>query len=332
MQQAPITASVVIVTYNRPDHVQTCLEHLSHQTLSPQEIIVVDASPELRTAEVVDQFPGITYLRNDLGMGHMATSRSIGIARATGDVVAFIDDDAYAEPGWLAALVERYRDARVGAVGGSARNGQPGEESEGVDQIGRLLPDGRLTGYFAADPGHDVEVDHLLGANMSFRREVVEEIGGIHDHYPGTCLREDADTALRVRRSGYRVVFTPDAVVLHVGGTYAKGRRFDARYQYFGARNHVVLLTHTLGFSDPRTRRYLRSVGPTILRELGSAGTAFRDPDRRTLTSKVRGTAGALVRAGAFGVGTVTGLVAAVRLAWEPTHRRRAEATPPPST
>lgn len=321
MQPAPLSASVVIVTYNRPDHVRTCLEHLSRQTTPPHEIIVVDASPDRRTAAVLEDFPDATYLRNDLGIGHMATSRAIGHGHATGDIVAFIDDDAYAEQGWLAALAERYRDPTVGAVGGRTLNGQPGEESEGVNAIGQFLPDGRLTGHFAADPGRDLDVDHLLGANMSYRRTALDEIGGIHDHFPGTSLREDADIALRVGRAGYRIVFTPDAVVFHVGGTYAKGHRFDTRYQYFGARNHVVLLGHTLGLADTRTRRYLRSVGPSLLRETGAALTALRDPERPTLASKVRGTAGGLLRTGAFAAGTVTGLVAAARLTRDPAHR-----------
>lgn len=308
------SASVVIATYNRPEHVRICLEHLARQTLRPRETVVVDASPDARTADVVAGFRDAVYLRNDLGRGHTATSRALGMARVSADVVAFIDDDAYAEPDWLEQLVRRYADG-VGAVGGRARNGLPGEESEGLDEIGKLLPDGRLTGNFAADPGHDVDVDHLLGANMSVRRDVVEVLGGIHDHYPGTCLREETDIALRMRQAGYRLVFTPDAVVRHVGGTYAKGHRFDTRYKYYGARNHMVLLAHNLGFGDPRSLGNLRVVGASVLRDLGAAARAPFDPERKGLVAKARGVASGVVAAGAHAAGTMVGLAASARLA-----------------
>src|SRR5690606_11198714 len=116
------SASVVIATYNRPGHVQECLAYLARQTLTPVETVVVDASPDRNTAEVVAEFPGVLYARNELGRGHTATSRAIGMALTTGEVVAFVDDDAYAEPTWLAELLKRYEPG-VGAVGGRARNG-----------------------------------------------------------------------------------------------------------------------------------------------------------------------------------------------------------------
>lgn len=177
---AGLGASVVIATYNRPEHVHQCLVHLERQTLTPVETVVVDASPDRHTRDVVARFPHVRYARNDLGRGHTATSRSIGMALTRGEVVAFLDDDAYAEPEWLAQLLARY-EAGVGAVGGRARNGIAGEENEGLDAIGRLLDNGVLTGNFAADPGRDIEVDHLLGANMSVLRSAVERLGGIHD-------------------------------------------------------------------------------------------------------------------------------------------------------
>src|SRR5690606_24666990 len=145
----------------------------------------------------------------------------------------YLDDDAYPAPNWLAELLKRYDAPDVAGVGGRADNGRPQEEAEGLDEVGRLLPDGRLTGHFAAITLGDVEVDHLLGANMSMRREVIDELGGIRDLYPGTCLREESDIALRARKAGYRLIYTPDAVVRHVGGTYAQGRRFNLRYEYY---------------------------------------------------------------------------------------------------
>lgn len=305
-----LTGAVVVVTYNRPDYVRTCLEHLQRQTLPASEIVVVDASPHRLTESVVSRFPGVRYLRNELGRGFMATSRAIGVDATTGDIVVFVDDDAYAEPDWLDHLLAPYSDEQVGAVGGRADNGRPEELTQGLDQIGRLLPNGSLTGNFASDPGQPVAVEHLIGANMSYRRSALEAIGGIHDHWPGTSLREDSDTGLRMVRAGYRVLYEPRAVVFHVGGAYAVGRRFDLRYTFYGARNHVVLLHHALGRQDPRTKRYLRTALGDVHSQVKYGLTALRDPDR-THVRKLRGLGNGLARAGALLSGTLVGVAAA---------------------
>lgn len=287
-----------------------CLEHLGRQTVVPERIVVVDASPDTHTKAVVGEFDRVEYRRNGLGLGTLAASRAIGTYDATEDVVAFIDDDAYAEPEWLERLLAAYDIPGVGAVGGRARNGRAGEEHEGVDRVGRFLRNGRLTGNFAADTGRTVVADHMLGANMSVRTDVLRSIGGIHDYYPGTCLREDSDLALRVRVAGFRIVYAPDAVVLHVAGTYSKGARFDLRYRFYGARNHILLLRTTLGWTDPHLSRYLGSVVVATIREMVSGLRAWAN--KPGLRAKTRGVAGGVARAIVDVAGTVVGLVAAV--------------------
>src|SRR5690606_27443737 len=213
-----------------------------------------------------------------------------------------------------------------------ADNGIPGEENEGLDRIGRLLPDGRLTGYFAADPGRTIEVDHLLGASMSFRRSALEAIGGIRGNYPGTCLCEESDISLRLRATGGRLLYTPRAVVRHMAAPYGiGGKRFDRRYLYYARRNHLVMLVRNFGWRDPVVRRYARSTVRdqreylrTTVRRLGptkSDGT--RRPLRKRLTAPV-----VLTRAGAELVGLAAGVPAAVRAARP--DRAAGRATPRP--
>lgn len=301
---------MVVATYRRPDHVRICLDHVSRQTVAPDRIVVIDASPDDTTQHVVADFEGVEYRRNDLGLGTLAASRAIGTYDATEDVVAFIDDDAYAEPEWLERLLAAYHLPNVGAVGGRARMGRDGEEHEGMDRIGRFLRNGTLTGNFAANPGRTIDADHMLGANMSVRSDVLRSFGGIRDYYPGTCLREDSDLALRVRLAGYRVVYAPDAVVLHVAGDYSKGARFDLRYRFFGARNHILLLTTTVGWTDPHLVRYLASVVPAALRELVSGLRTWSA--KPGLEARLRGVAGGVTRATIDVVGTITGLLSAI--------------------
>ncbi len=309
-----MTAAVAVVTYGRPTFVRTCLEHVIAQTRAADEVVVVDASPDDFTRRVVSDFPAVTYLRSEAGLGTTATSRAVALGATTCDVLAFIDDDAYADPDWLERLLVCYADPTVAAVGGLTRNGQPGELTEGVDQIGQLTSDGRLLGFFAADPGHDLDVDHLIGANMSIRVATARAIGGIRDYYPGTCLREESDLLLRLGRAGHRIIYTPAAAVTHVAAPHPRGRRFDLRYHYYGHRNHVVLLSSTLGTADPRTRRYvagvLRDDVAGALRESLQALTDRQLAPR----ARIRRAGGRVVRAGIAVAGLTTGAVAAARV------------------
>ena len=254
----PLSVSVVIITYARPQFLTTCLEHLGALHTPPHEILVVDASPDDRSRMLVaEKFPDVLYLRNDLGPGTMPESRQVGLAHASGDVVSFIDDDAYVDTLWLDALTAPYSDPSVAAVGGRAVNGIPGEDRDGLGRIGRLLPNGDLTGFFGADPGRLVDVDHLLGANMSFRRSALVSIGGIRGNYPGTCLCEESDISLRLGAAGHRLVFAPQAIVRHVAAPYQTGgKRFDRRYLFYSRRNHLMLLARVFGWSNPLVRRY----------------------------------------------------------------------------
>ncbi len=292
------TVTVIVVTLDRPDCVRRCLTCLAEQEPTPDQTIVVDASAGDETERAVAEFAGVRYLRNPNGYGRMTASRNIGLLESTGEIISFIDDDAFPRAGWLANLLETYADAggNVGAVGGRACNGQPGEESQGVDEIGRLYRDGRMTGNFAADPGKIVEVDHVMGCNMSYRREVIARLGGFREDYPGISgVREDSDFCLRVGRLGYRVLFNPAAVVDHIGAPQATGKRFDWRYEFYIQRNHLTLLVRNYGPASGTLWKYL-------------AGSAVRET--ATLARRV---GGAALKAGAVGVGTVVGAAAGLR-------------------
>jgi len=241
-------ATVIIITLNRPDYVKRCLDCLVAQTEQAGQIIVVDASPDPLTLDVCADYQSVLYLRNENGFGRMTKSRNIGLRSAKGSIIAFLDDDSFAEPEWLAQLLTGYSDSKVGAVGGRALNNQPNEEMIGVTDLGKIKKDGQLCGFFAADPGRIIEVDHVMGCNMSFRREVLAQLGGFREDYPGISgLCEDTDMCLRVKRLGYRILFVPAARVFHVGAPQAVGRRFDTRWMFFNNRNFSCLLMRNFG-------------------------------------------------------------------------------------
>ena len=253
--------SVIIVTWRRPDSVFECLKHLESEIGDgAAEVIVVDASEDNRTRIVTGRFPWANYVCFPDGAGRMTSARNEGLLHASGRLVAFVDDDAYVRKGWLAALSAVFEDPRVGAAAGRTCNGDPGEEDVGREMIGRVLPNGDITGNFAADVETPREVDHGIGANMAFRRTVLAELGGFRDDFVGVGgVREDTDMFLRVRGLGYRVIFQPSATADHVGAPHARGRRFDYRYLFSARRNHVLLLARNYGLCSPELRRWIWS-------------------------------------------------------------------------
>jgi GT2 family glycosyltransferase len=292
--------AVVIVTLDRSDCIRRCLTDLTRQEPQPREIVVVDASVGDATRDVVSEFPQAVYLRHVDGAGKMTTSRNIGLRHTAAAVVAFIDDDAFVHPGWLAALVEAFGPG-VGAVGGRAVQGYPGEEAAGMDTIGRILADGTISGYFSADPGRCIDVDHNIGCNMAFTRGVLRRLGGLRDDYKGTAVREETDLCLRVTALGERIIFAPGAVVTHAAAPQARGRRFDLRYDYFGQRNHCQLLLRNFGLKDPRLARYLR-----ITLKAAASGAKARLREGKP--------GAAVLRFAVVAAGTVTGTVAGLRI------------------
>lgn len=283
--------SVVVVTWRRPQHVAACLRALAGGTTMPQEVIVVDASEDDATAAVVALHPGVRHVRFPDGAGHMTTARNEGLRHVHGSCISFLDDDVRPAPGWAAAVRRAFADPTVAAVAGRVVNGAPGEARDGAGEIGLLLPGGRLTGFFAADPGRVVDVDHGVGANMSFRRCWLARLGGFRDVFPGTAMREDTDVFLRVRALGGRAVFAPQALVENDSGPHVVGRRFDLRYAAWGEHNHLLLLVLSFGAgARSPVWGYLRHRVPML---------AHEDHERRRVSRLVRaGTRGGALLAG----------------------------------
>lgn len=251
-----MTTSVIVVTLDRPDCLRRCLDCVTTQVPLPDQIIVVDSSEDDESQRVAYAADGVEYIRHVNGAGKMTASRNIALAHATSEIILFVDDDAYAQPGWLREMVSSFAPG-VGAVGGRALRNQPGEDVEGVNEIGRLSKSGELTGYFAADPAHEIAVDHVMGCNMAFLRTALAQLGGMRQDFKGMSgVREDTDVCLRVARLGYRLVFNPRAVVDHAGAPQAKGARFDLRYDYYVQRNHCLLLLRNFGLAKPIMWRY----------------------------------------------------------------------------
>src|SRR2546426_11042593 len=199
---ADLTISIIIITYNRPFLLRHCLERVLAQPYPHKEIIVVDSSSNDESEQVVAQYPEVISVRLRGQRNNRPQAYNEGIAASSGNIIAFVDDDAMVQTGWLEALLNAYRDETVGAAGGRVIS-MPEPYCNEVWGSPRLFvsPSGRVKGTGVGLVSmNQVEVDHLVGCNMSFRREVLELTGGLDPNYTLTNLRVETDLCIRVKK------------------------------------------------------------------------------------------------------------------------------------
>lgn len=213
MKYPPV--SVVISTLNRDKYLKDTLLGLRGLRYPEMEVIVVNGPSTDGTADLLEEWAGKIKVAT-CGEPNLSMSRNIGIAAASGDVVAFVDDDAIPHPNWLKELVVPYLDRRVGAAGGFTI------DNTGVRYQVRKTVCDRYGNAHSVSPFFDERAlcarhapyfPSLLGTNSSFRRDVLLEIGGF-DHTFAYFL-DETDVCLRVIDAGYEVHYAPRALVFH---------------------------------------------------------------------------------------------------------------------
>jgi GT2 family glycosyltransferase len=204
---------IVICTMNRRQKLETCLDHLRDLRYNNWDLILVDSGDD---ADLADQFSDLPLTYVDAPARGLPNARNRALVHCDGEIVCFIDDDAYVEPSWLTHIVAEFEDSGVGAVGGPVVD--LGEGLRAVTPVAELRANGEIIDNF--DSSVRATVDHIRGANMHYRRELLEELGGFDEGYSsgGRAHFEDTDMSHRVRRAGYKLVYTPAAPVVHDHG------------------------------------------------------------------------------------------------------------------
>jgi glycosyltransferase involved in cell wall biosynthesis len=190
-----LLASVVICTRNRAESLgKYALASLTRQDYRPLEVVVVDDASTDDTPRVAGEFRAafqrFTYVRNDRPRG-LCYARNLGVRQATGDVIAFMDDDAWAFSNWLSELLQPYEaDARVVCVGGRSLLGDS-DDTYGFDQA-------------------------IQGCNMSFAQAVFARYYFDENIYFNRCSWfDETDLINRLIRHNKKVVYSDRAIVRH---------------------------------------------------------------------------------------------------------------------
>src|SRR6266566_3529621 len=180
-----LRCSILIPSFNRPQMLQRCLAAIDRQSRLPDEVLLVWQENDVATREHAEElkqqmrFPLRILYSPKRGV---VAAENVALDAASGDVIALIDDDALAPRDWLARHLAHYSDPTVGAVGGPAVNYHPDGArfpQRAIEPVGKLSWTGRTIGNMFDHVEQwrqraPIEVDHLVGYNMSLRRSAFD--------------------------------------------------------------------------------------------------------------------------------------------------------------
>ena len=195
--------SVVVCSYNGARTIRDTMEGLKRLEYPSFEVIVVNDGSTDATPRIVAEYDDVRLIST--GNRGLSAARNTGWQEAGGEIVAYIDDDAYPDPHWLHYLAYRFMTGDWVGVGGP-NIAPPG--------------DGPIADCVANAPGgpvqvlvSDIEAEHVPGCNMAFRREALAAIGGFDVRY--RAAGDDVDLCWRLQERGGRIGFHAGAMDWH---------------------------------------------------------------------------------------------------------------------
>ncbi|MDH3227439.1 MAG: glycosyltransferase [Thermoleophilia bacterium] len=195
--------SVVCCSYNGSRTIRKTLEELQKLDYPDYEVIVVNDGSTDNTGEIAREFP--VRLITTVNRG-LSNARNTGYQEAKGEIVAYIDDDAYPDPHWLRFLAYSFITGDWAGVGG------PNLMPEGCNSVAEAVANA------PGGPTHvlitDTEAEHIPGCNMAFQKRCLEAIGG----FDAQCRAagDDVDCCWRLQGKGWKLGFNAAAVVWHL--------------------------------------------------------------------------------------------------------------------
>jgi len=222
--------SVVVCTYNGSKTLDGCLRSLQKLNYPDYEVILVNDGSTDSVPEIAARYPYIRY--HPQPNRGLSVARNTGMELAEGEIVAYTDDDCFADEDWLFFLVAKLLDFDASAVGGP-----------------NLLPthDGPVAACVSASPGTPAHIliddhlaEHIPGCNMAFWADRLKAIGGFDPLY--TKAGDDVDVCWRLQAEGDTIVYNPAAMVWHhrrsTVGAYLKQQRGYGEAEALLKRKH----------------------------------------------------------------------------------------------
>ena len=246
--------SVVIPTYNREQTLRETLRDVIEQNYPNFEVLVIDQTHthESETQVYLEQLANAGKIKwFQVDWANLPAARNYAVRRAVGEIILFIDDDVQLPDGFLAAHACNYlAKPDVGCVAGRVFDRMKLGDSRGDLAIEYLPPEAMDAGiaWYFIDLVHTVKPQQVLsarGCNMSFRRQVFTEHGlSFDERFAGSAVREESDFCLKLRSTGLKIWYDPNACLVHLGeesgGCHDVSTRSIA-YQVTFYHNHFLM-------------------------------------------------------------------------------------------
>ncbi len=201
-----IKVSIIIPVYNAEKTLENLIEACLNQDYPRDdlEVILVDDGSVDRSREIIGRYTnrGIKYISQE--NSGPARARNTGWKKSCGDIICFTDADCVPEKGWVSKLVAGYISDEIGGIGGSY----------GIINKDKILPACIHQEIRERHLKMPKVVNYLGTFNVSYRREVLERVGGFDESFrQASC--EDTDLSYRVIKKGYKLIFNHDIKVAH---------------------------------------------------------------------------------------------------------------------
>ena len=274
-----MTCGVIICAYTegRWELLERAIESSVAQSVDHHLVLVVDHNDAL-LARATERWPDITVVPNRYEQG-LSGARNTGVETVRGDAIAFLDDDAAAEPGWLAELIAPLTDPEVGITGGHVIPDWNGDSPA-------WFPDEFLWVVgcsYVGLPTESAPIRNPIGASMAIRRDVFQAVGGFFDGVgrvgtlPMGC--EETELSIRARSAGFGAMLQPSSVVRHrVSPDRHTLRYFLRRCRAEGQSKAIVAAVTDTGAALSSERSYVARTLPMGV--LSRARRALTGPDR----------------------------------------------------
>lgn len=255
--------SVVICAYNAAGTLDECLRHTCALDYPDLEVVVVDDGSTDETRDIVARHRRARLV--ELPHRGLAVARNVGFQEARGDLVAYLDSDAYPPPEWPYYLALGMDAPNVAGTGGP--NVPPPGDGPGAHQVA-AAPGGPAHVLFGDD-----RAEHIPGCNMAFWKDRLIEVGGFDPIF--TAAGDDVDLCWKVLDRGWEIGFHPAAMVWH--HRRAGLRRYLRQQRGYGRSEALVEARHpsrfTLGGTARWRGRIYGSGAPSLARQRVYRGT-----------------------------------------------------------
>lgn len=224
------SVSIIIPTFHRTASFFRLLKNL-HDIGYRGEVVVVEQEDRHAT-EIVALAKKLSLHIVYVFMKHASTARAmnLGVAHASGEYVLFLDDDVLGAQDLISHHLANFADSQIAAtVGRCITVGQLIEEH--CKRTGRIDWLGNFSDGFSSTIRQTV--DTVIGCNACVRKDIYQKLGGIDERFTGNALRLESDLSIRIKKSGFTIIFDPTAEVTHLREPSGGARKTEGRIKWY---------------------------------------------------------------------------------------------------